>query len=90
MARGDHLRGKRPEGAGRRPGSQNKITISIKAAFAEAFDKLGGADALVRWAQKEPTEFYKLSTKLIPTEMAGGVKIITEIRDPTKRVDAGD
>jgi len=64
----------RPPGAGRKAGTPNKATASIKGAFVEAFDKLGGADALARWAVDQPTEFYKLASKLIPTELAGGLQ----------------
>jgi hypothetical protein len=55
---------------GRKPGSPNKITASIKAAWKEAFEELGGVKSLVAWARDNQTEFYKQSTKLIPTEIA--------------------
>ena len=74
----------RPPGAGRRAGTPNKATASIKGAFVEAFDKLGGADALAKWAVDQPTEFYKLASKLIPTELTGQVKTVIEIIDPAK------
>lgn len=35
MARGDHLKGHRPENAGRKPGTQNKITRDVRKAIAE-------------------------------------------------------
>ena len=54
----------------------NKATASIKAAFLEAFERKGGVTALVEWADKEPTEFYKLAAKLIPTD----VKVEGEMR----------
>ena len=57
--------------AGKKAGTPNKVTASIKEAFKQAFDKLGGADALAKWAQKNPTEYYKLASKLIPTELVG-------------------
>lgn len=63
-----------PPGPGRPKGSKNKATASIKEAFREAFEELGGSEALVKWAlsdEKNKTEFYKLSTKLIPTEISG-------------------
>ena len=61
----------RPPNSGRRAGTPNKATQSIKSAFKEAFDKRGGVAALMAWAQKNPTEFYRLVTKLIPTEISG-------------------
>ena len=59
---------------GRKKGTPNKVTASIKEAFKEAFDELGGAQALVTWGQANQTEFYKLASKLIPTEIAGKVE----------------
>ena len=61
----------RPPNAGRKKGSVNKATASIKQAFKEAFEELGGATALAEWARDNPTEFYRLSARLIPTELTG-------------------
>jgi hypothetical protein len=57
--------------AGSRKGRPNKSTASIKDAFVQAFDRLGGVDALVKWGKTNPTEFYKQVTKLIPVEVTG-------------------
>lgn len=54
---------------GRKRGSLNKTTVSVKQVFEEAFDGLGGTKALVKWAKDEPTEFYKLYAKLIPQDI---------------------
>lgn len=58
-------------GKGRPKGVPNKVTTSIKNAFLEAFERRGGVDALIAWAAKDgnETEFYKLASKLIPTEI---------------------
>jgi hypothetical protein len=58
-------------GKGRPPGIPNKTTASVKAALCEAFDKRGGVPALLKWANEEPTEFYKLWAKLLPQEVTG-------------------
>lgn len=58
-----------PKTGGRKPGSQNKATIAVKEAFREAFELLGGTQALVVWAADNPTAFYQLYSKLIPTEV---------------------
>jgi hypothetical protein len=55
---------------GRRKGTPNKVTASIKAAFSDAFDKLGGVPSLVQWGRENQTEFYKLVSKLIPSEVS--------------------
>lgn len=56
-------------GKGRPKGALNKTTASTKAALEEAFGRLGGVPALVRWAQEEPGEFYKLWSKLVPADV---------------------
>ncbi len=56
-------------GKGRPPGAVNKSTASVKAAFEEAFEKRGGVKALIKWADAEPTEFYKLYAKLLPVQV---------------------
>lgn len=64
-------------GKGRPKGSVNKSTKLAKDAIAEAFERLGGADRLVEWAQEDPDNekvFYTaLLPKLIPvqTELTG-------------------
>ena len=54
---------------GRRPGSVNKTTASVKEALSLAFDDLGGRTALVGWARRNKTEFFKLWAKLLPQDL---------------------
>ena len=57
--------------AGRPKGVPTKFTRTVREAFQAAFDELQtmpGAN-LVDWAQENPTEFYKLSGKLIPAKV---------------------
>lgn len=56
-------------GKGRVKGVPNKTTASAKAALTEAFDKLGGVPALVKWGQAKPSDFYGIWSKLIPAEI---------------------
>lgn len=58
-------------GKGRPKGSPNRATASIKAAFHDAFEQRGGVTALLAWAENNETEFYRLASKLIPTELSG-------------------
>lgn len=53
---------------GRRPGSPNKIAGSIKQAVIDTFNEIGGVKHMRKWAKKQPTEFYRLAGRLIPTE----------------------
>jgi hypothetical protein len=63
---------KRPNQGKRGPG---KLTATVKGAFEKVFHDLQEdpekPHALAAWAQMEPTEFYKLAAKLIPTELKG-------------------
>jgi len=56
---------------GRVKGTPNKVTATVKEAFKVAFEEMGGAPALAKWGMENPTEFYKLASKLIPTEVSG-------------------
>lgn len=61
---------------GRVAGTPNKATASMKAAIQAVYDKLqeaaGGDHAhFLSWAKEEPTEFYKLASKLLPIQVAG-------------------
>lgn len=83
----------KPENSGRKKGSVNKVTACSRAAMMEAFDKLGGVDALYGWAKENTTDFYKLWGKTIPTDTkitGGGEKgeIVTKIVVEHVRSDA--
>lgn len=66
MARGSKPGERR---GGRRAGTPNKTTASVKAALVAAFDDLGGVESLVSWGRRNRTEFYKLWAKLLPAEV---------------------
>lgn len=59
-------------GKGRPKGVPNKVTASMRQAWMDAFDKLGGVDALVAWGRTNPDDFYKAVTKLIPLDLTSG------------------
>jgi hypothetical protein len=54
---------------GRKAGTPNKATASVKEALCAAFEGMGGAEALLVWGRKEPAEFYKLWAKMLPQEV---------------------
>ena len=56
---------------GKPKGATNKITKSVKEAFEIAFSELqeDKEAKLSNWAKENPTEFYKLAAKLIPTSV---------------------
>ena len=53
---------------GRPVGSKNKFT-TLKNAFIETFEELGGVDNLVEWARSNQTEFYRMVARLMPKEV---------------------
>lgn len=58
----------------------NKSTESIRWSFVEAFRLLGGVEGLVKWGQKNPSQFYPLVAKLLPAEVAADAKGSEPIR----------
>lgn len=67
----------RTSGQGRPKGTPNKTTVAAREAFQLAFDKLGGPEAMAKWAGENQTEFYKLYGRLIPVDVqaSGGLTI---------------
>lgn len=52
----------------------------MKTAVMLAFQSIGGDDAFARWAAENPTEFYKIASRLIPTETTVDVDGTVEVR----------
>lgn len=63
----------------------------VVAAFDEAFDLIGGVPRLAIWAHNNPTEFYKLYGKLIPSsahmDIVGQVEHIIRPALPPSALD---
>jgi hypothetical protein len=57
-------------GKGRKKGSKNKHPVAFREAVVQAFYLLGGVDGLVEWGSHNRTEFYRIASRLIPTELA--------------------
>ena len=73
---------------GRRYGSKNKSTESIRWGIVEAYRQLGGVDGLVKWGRENPDAFYPMLTKLLPAELAesgagGSIKVIVYGQTPS-------
>lgn len=75
---------------GRAKGTPNKLTSKVREAFERAFELLQEGDdespaRLDNWARLNPDEFYKLASKLIPTEISADVKgtlmVVTGVPD---------
>ena len=55
---------------GRLKGTPNKSTLEIKQAIEQVFNDMGGAEALLRWAQENQTIFYTaIWAKLLPASL---------------------
>mgnify|MGYP001562928557 CR=1 FL=1 len=68
---------------GRQKGTANKLSSGAKANVIGVFDKIGGRDAMASWARKNPTEFYRLYGRLLPTDLtidpdANVIKVVHE------------
>ena len=66
----------RPKGSpklgGRKKGTPNKVSASIKECILEVHKQLGGVDAMLDWAKDNPEAYYtKLLPRIIPTTHAG-------------------
>ena len=55
---------------GRQIGTPNKVTAIFKDAVRTVYEDIGGNEAFAIWAKENPTEFYRIASRLIPTEMA--------------------
>ncbi len=66
-------KGRRKTG-GRRPGRVNRFTGTFRDAVQTVYTGLGGHAAFQKWAKSNPTEYYRIASKLIPLEIKGGVK----------------
>lgn len=76
-------KGKSGNPAGREKGKPNKLTTTVKEKVMETFDRLQDHDKanLYDWATENPTEFYKIAAKLIPTEMKAQVETTVKLPD---------
>jgi len=56
----------RQKTGGRKRGTPNRVTLSVKQAVLDTFSALGGAKHMTKWARKNPSEFYRIAAKLVP------------------------
>lgn len=82
---------KRIKTGGRKAGTPNKVTKALQESFEQVFNQLQNSNtaSLHAWAQQNPTEFYKLASKLIPLDGGGGnspmvLPVVTGVPKPTK------
>ena len=56
-------------GRGRKKGSVNKITKTIREAVELSFHKIGGAEYLVKMAEEQPVAYMTLLGKVLPQQI---------------------
>ena len=74
----------RTPGSGRQAGSPNKITTAFKDAVRIVYDDIGGHPAFAAWARENPTEFYKIAARLIPSEVNVKADSTLTVADSTR------
>jgi cobalamin biosynthesis Mg chelatase CobN len=53
---------------GRGKGTPNKVTTVFKDAVRTVYEDIGGHAAFAEWARGNPSDFYRIASRLIPTE----------------------
>lgn len=73
---------------------RSRSSTAPRELFQQAFEKIGGVEALADWAKDKPTEFFRLFARLIPLSgeatKAGQLEVeIVRFSDPDEQ-DADD
>ena len=78
--------GKRPKHGGRKKGSLNKSTIAMREAMVQVFAEMQATTGrenghFLDWALGNSTDFYKMTTRLLPHQVTGeeGGPVITRV-----------
>lgn len=71
------------QGAVRIPKNGSFSRADVVRAFQSSFDLIGGVPRLALWADANPSDFYKLYSKLLPsaTVVDLNVKVARELKD---------
>lgn len=79
-----------PKSGGRKKGTPNKISGTVKQDVATAFAKLGGVDWLVNLGTNDPRSFVTLLAKVMPTEIDGSLDLMSDpLIELLERIDGG-
>ena len=62
---------------GRRLGTTNRITTAFKQAVQIVYEDIGGHAAFAAWARENQTDFYRIASRLIPTEITSPDNSVT-------------
>ncbi len=64
----------RKKTGGRKKGTSNKTTTTVKEAIMNAFDKLGGEKYLVEIAKQDHKTFCSLLGRVLPKEISASIE----------------
>lgn len=80
---------KRKKTGGRKAGTPNKLTATVKMMVLGALDKKGGQRWLERQMDKYPQAFLTLLGKIIPTQIVGDMsyRYVAEMPPPESDPD---
>jgi hypothetical protein len=60
---------------------------NVERAFHTAFELIGGVPRFALWADQQPTEFYKLYSRMLPQEMNANVDATLKMVLPRTALD---
>ena len=70
------------------PDQQTKAVVKamreqhpIYGAFGMVFDKIGGVEGLAEWAEDNPTDFYRIFSRMVPADNTGSGQINIQINN---------
>lgn len=78
--------------AGKPKGAQNKLTKTVRDTVMAVFENLQDDPKanLEEWGKNNPTEFYKIAAKLIPTEIKADVALVKAELPPFMKSHEGE
>lgn len=78
----EHTQFKPGNDAGRKPGARNRVGAGLRDTFVAVFEELQEDEEcnLAQWARENPTEFYRLVSRLLPQEYTGDFYTVIEVK----------
>lgn len=52
----------------RRKRGPNNVTYDCKTSIMSVYNALGGAEGMLKWAQRHQTEYYNILAKILPKD----------------------
>lgn len=61
-------------------GSGNVLSYECKRSILSVYEALGGAEAMLTWARRNPDKYYDILVRVLPREIDLDVKVSPEAR----------